>query len=70
MGDVVQFPRERATYRLVTMRELQELLGGSPRWWTYKVAEGLPRVRWGKGSFRYDPFEVQEWLMKETDDAA
>jgi hypothetical protein len=59
---VVRFPVERRqARRLVTLTELREQLGGSERWWRYRITEGLPRHAWGR-LHRFDPDEVVAWL--------
>lgn len=59
---VVRFPVERTQpRRLVPLSELQDRLGGSERWWRYRIAEGMPARRWGK-RLRFDVSEVERWL--------
>lgn len=61
---VIAFPTERRqARRLVNLTELQELFGGSERWWRYRIASGLPTYRWGK-RLRFDPAEVKDWLSE------
>jgi len=58
----IRFPVERTRApRLITLAELQQQLGFSERWWRYRIAEGLPCHRWGRG-LRFDPSEVEVWL--------
>lgn len=64
MGEILQFPGRAPARRLLTLRETMEALGGSERWWRYRIAEGCPVHRWGK-RLRLDPDEVQAWLEEE-----
>jgi predicted DNA-binding transcriptional regulator AlpA len=61
-GKLITFPahRRRAT-RLVPLSELIEQYGFSERWWRYRLAEGLPRRRWGR-QLRFDLSEVEQWM--------
>jgi hypothetical protein len=59
---IIQFPTQRRQPRkLVNVAELQELFGGSERWWRYRIAEGMPTHRWGR-RLRFDPVEVENWM--------
>ncbi len=59
---VLRFPGDRRRApRLVTLRELMERYGGCERWWRYRIAEGLPRQKWG-GRMRFDPRAVEAWM--------
>lgn len=46
---------------LLSVRELMALYGWSERWWRYRIAEGLPRRRWG-GQWRFRASEVEAWI--------
>lgn len=62
---VIRFPVERRQpERLLNLVELQELYGGSERWWRYRISEGMPAHRWGK-RLRFRPSEVERWLEEE-----
>jgi predicted DNA-binding transcriptional regulator AlpA len=62
LATVVAFPAQRRrARRLVPLSELIELYGYSERWWRYRVAEGLPKYKWG-GRMRFDPAEVEQWM--------
>jgi predicted DNA-binding transcriptional regulator AlpA len=64
----LRFPVERRqTARLVNLAELAELLGGSERWWRYRISEGMPSHRWGS-RLRFDPSEVKLWLEERYGD--
>jgi hypothetical protein len=61
-SNVVLFPGElRHTSRLVPLSELRDHYGYSERWWRYRLAEGLPKRKWG-GRVRFDPIEVERWM--------
>lgn len=61
-ADVIPFPSgRRHARRLVTLTELMEAYGGSERWWRYRMAEGMPKRKWG-GRVRFDPIEVEGWM--------
>lgn len=61
-AQVIRFPVERRHPEpYVNLSELQELFGGSERWWRYRIKEGLPAHRWGK-RLRFKPSEVERWL--------
>ncbi len=63
-ADLIRFPVERRReQRLVPISGLQELFGGSERWWRYKVAEGMPTHRFGR-RLRFDPDEVRAWMAE------
>lgn len=47
--------------KLVTLSGLMESYGYSESWWRARVAEGLPKRKWG-GRLRFDPAEVEQWL--------
>jgi hypothetical protein len=51
----------RQARRLVSLAELMDLYGGCERWWRYRIAEGLPRQKWG-GRMRFDPRAVETWM--------
>lgn len=46
---------------LVPLSKLMEDYGYSESWWRARIAEGLPRRKWG-GRLRFDPSEVELWL--------
>lgn len=47
-ANVIEFPSgRRHASRLVALSELMERYGGSERWWRYRIAEGLPKRKWG-----------------------
>lgn len=56
---IVPFPDRRE--RLVTLRELMERYSYSERWFRYRIADGMPCVRWGK-RLRFRPDDVEQWL--------
>lgn len=59
---VLPFPVDRRqARRLVSLAELMDLYGGCERWWRYRIAEGLPRQKWG-GRTRFDPRAVEAWM--------
>jgi hypothetical protein len=61
-AEVIPFPGGRGhARRLVTLAELMDAFGGSERWWRYRVAEGMPKRKWG-GRVRFDPIEVERWM--------
>lgn len=57
--------RPPAREPLLTIAQLQERYGMSRRWWAYRIAEGLPRHRWG-GHYRYRASEVEAWIMEQS----
>ena len=60
--NVIPFPSGRGrARRLVTLAELMEAYGGSERWWRYRIADGMPKHKWG-GRVRFDPVEVEHWM--------
>lgn len=61
-SELIRFPLERrSATRLVPLVELMDCYGGSKRWWRYRVAEGMPKRKWG-GRVRFDPAEVERWM--------
>src|SRR5438552_18524673 len=63
-ADVIRFPIERRRAQmLVPISGLQELFGGSERWWRYRVAEGMPKHPFGR-RLRFDPDEVRAWMAE------
>ncbi len=61
-GQVIRFPVERRHPEpLLTLAELRGMFAYSERWWRYRIAEGMPRRRWG-GQYRFSASEVQAWL--------
>ena len=61
-GILIAFPAHgRRGARLVALPELIERYGFSERWWRYRLAEGLPRRRWGR-QLRFDLREVEQWM--------
>ena len=62
LAQVIQFPtRERE--RLLKVSDLVRMYGFSERWWRYRIAEGLPRHRWG-GQYRFYASEVEAWIER------
>jgi predicted DNA-binding transcriptional regulator AlpA len=69
-ASIVRFPVERRRPEpLLTLAELMLELGWSERWWRYRIAEGLPAVRWG-GTLRFRMSEVQAWMEARQDAAS
>ncbi|MEJ7786417.1 MAG: hypothetical protein WKF96_16560 [Solirubrobacteraceae bacterium] len=61
---VVAFPaHRRRPEALLTLSELMAQLGRSERWWRYRIAEGMPTVRWG-GTLRFRASEVEDWMRE------
>ncbi len=61
-GRVIQFPaRQRDPEPLLTLRDLVERYQRSERWFRYRLAEGMPGVRWG-ASWRFRASEVEQWI--------
>lgn len=59
---VIAFPTHRRHPEpLLTLAELMERFGRSERWWRYRIAEGLPVVRWG-GTLRFRATDVESWM--------
>jgi predicted DNA-binding transcriptional regulator AlpA len=64
LAEVIDIRRNRQVRRLLPLGELRELLGGSERWWRYRIAEdGFPAHKWGS-RLRFDPVEVERWLKE------
>ena len=61
-AEIIEFPTDRRLgHRLISLSELQKRFGYSERWWRYRLAEGMPRHKWGC-RLRFDPDEVAGWL--------
>lgn len=59
---VIEFPaHRRRPEALLSLPELMAHLGRSERWWRYRIAEGMPVVRWG-GTLRFRASEVEAWM--------
>jgi predicted DNA-binding transcriptional regulator AlpA len=60
--NVIPFPAHRGRpARLLPLAELIDRYGFSERWWRYRIAEGMPKRKWG-GRMRFDPDEVEQWM--------
>jgi predicted DNA-binding transcriptional regulator AlpA len=67
---IIAFPAHRRhPERLLTLSEVREARGGSERWWRYRIAEGLPTVRWG-GTLRFRISEIEAWMEARYSDAS
>ncbi len=59
---IIQFPAHRRRPEpLLTLREIRDLYGFSDRFWRYRIAEGLPVVRWG-ATLKFRATEVEAWM--------
>ncbi len=58
--NVIPFPSRRPE-EMLSIRDLAARYGVSERWLRYRVAEGMPRHRWGS-MYRYKPSEVEAWM--------
>jgi predicted DNA-binding transcriptional regulator AlpA len=59
---IIDFPTHRRRPEpLLTLRDLRATFGFSERWWRYRIAEGLPTVRWG-GTLMFRASEVEAWM--------
>jgi predicted DNA-binding transcriptional regulator AlpA len=53
--------RRREPEPLLKMRDLCDRYGMSERFFRYRIAEGMPVVRWG-GCLRFRASEVERWM--------
>lgn len=60
MGELVAFPG-RTSEELLSLRDLVEMYKFSERWFRYRIAEGMPKHRWG-GQWRFKASEVEAWM--------
>ena len=59
---IIQFPgHRRRPEPLLDLPDLMAVWGYSERWWRYRIAEGLPVVRWG-GRLKFRATEVEGWM--------
>lgn len=64
---IIAFPvHRRYPEPLLTLAELMKVYGFSERWWRYRIAEGLPTVRWG-GRLKFRATEVEAWMETQRD---
>ena len=59
---IIQFPgHRRRPEPLLDLGDLMDAYSYSERWWRYRIAEGLPTVRWG-GRLKFRASEVERWM--------
>ncbi len=64
---VIAFPTHRRHAEpLLELADLMERFGMSERWWRYRIAEGLPTVRWG-GRLKFRATDVEVWMETRRD---
>lgn len=66
-GRVIAFPQHRRHPEpLLELADLMRLYGFSERWWRYRIADGLPTVRWG-GRLKFRATDVEVWMETRRD---
>jgi predicted DNA-binding transcriptional regulator AlpA len=66
--DIATYRQRREPEPLLKMRDLIERFGWSERWWRYRIAEGMPVLRWG-GGLRFRATEIEAWMEERYADA-
>lgn len=61
---VIEFPKRPGLERVLSVRELADVLGMSERWVAYQVRAGMPSYKFGRAR-RFRLSEVERWLSKE-----